>query len=538
MTCAHVVLLAAALLQPPSATAPRQSVVRSGPLVRSERGGVVWSPTGDRLAYTESTYISTYLPRESRRTDVCVLDLRTLAWQMVTKDLPGADPAWSPDGAHLAYIELDPIAQGGGDLVVSELGGIERRRLTTGGGFLGPKWLQEPEGDRFLVKREVQSQGAWEAQVCLVTPGPRGQASTVSVLARWSLTGGEGPRAVILSHSGHEAFYVGRAKVEVGGAPRKSLVVGLLDLRPDGRWPSSPVQPVYFEPPPGAEWVDHIRWSSDGTRIAMTVGFAASSQPEVWVLDTTTRTFAKVLGSGSDGTYDLAEWADGDAALVTLYRPRPDPARPQPPELRIVPLADRRPKPLEPTWSSPFLLGPDCEIAPSPDGTILALAASGEIRFIELGTAADAAKVVSTDNMRRLRQALVDWALAAQWAEPLANGLVPPLLPDPTSARFRNAYSRIDTRRDDFWVALVRPAMEDAIGKKAFEALLRAPNDPDRRRETSYYMPEEAYGANVHYGLTGGDTIVLRERAGIHEGGYHIIRLNQTVEWVEEVPGA
>jgi uncharacterized protein YjdB len=114
-----------------------------------------WSPDGTRLAYTLITY--DYGNCYYGCTDVYT------AWPDGSDaiNLTGgvsynADPAWSPDGTHIAFVTNPPTGPG---IFVMNTDGSALRRVTAGGG--SPKWspdgskiVFEHNGDIFLVNAD------------------------------------------------------------------------------------------------------------------------------------------------------------------------------------------------------------------------------------------------------------------------------------------------------------------------------------------------------------------------------------------------
>jgi len=506
-----------ALAQPE--TEAHRSVVRAGSLVSTDRGSVVWSPAGDRIAYIEWTHIST----ESTRRDICVLGLTDLVWRRITDEFPGTDPTWSPDGTQIAYIEDSPETQGSGDIVAVPVDGGEARRLTHGGGFFRPSWIGV-RPDRLIAFRREGESAASELQACLVSPGAD---KPVTVLGRWKAVDGL-PRDVLVSPSGQQAFFYGTFKVSTEGPARRALRAGLAELHADG----TESTPMLLDPPPASRWIDSPAWSHDEARVVFTIGIEGSAAKEIWLLDAAQRSLSRVLPSSAEGDYDYAEWADGDTALVALYVPTADPANPKAPQMRLASFDGSKPNTIEPGWTDPLPVGLGVELAPDPTGRVFTVCSSGEIRFFELGTKTEAAQVASIDNLRRLADALVEWAETAMWGDD-GRGHQRPFLPDPTNKDFQKLFPQVDARSDDFWVDLIAENLKERFGRD-WEKLLRAPNDPDPGRRTSYIIPPESYGADIGFGVDRKDVPLLRERPGLNPGGYHVLRLSRSVEWVAE----
>lgn len=509
---------------------PYQSIVAAGPLISTDRGEVVWSPTGDRIAYTEWTHIST----EETRRDIAVLDLTTLEWQRVTTGAPGAYPAWSPDGIQLAYVELDPLRPGCGDIVVSRLDGTPAQRVTRGGGFMNLVWAPGPP-KRFVAVRSAPGDTQGDMQICLIDPTAE-WSDAVKVVAGWTSVGEGLPRSLVLSPSGRKAFVYGHFKVLSDGRPRKEPRVALLSLWDETTgWVPSPATMEPLPLPTEVQWIDSFAWSSDEERLVMTMSLTSPpSALEIWVFTVGNRSFQRIRGVTPQGMYHYARWVDGDQALVALQNPQPNPANPQPPSIRLIPLGPGQERRLEPEWSSPMLVDLVFEMTPDPTGRVVVVASGGEIRFFELGTQEQAAVTQGKRNLRILAMALLEWSMQNQWKED-DQGRLMPHLPDPTDHSFQEAHGKLDTRKDDFWVELIAPALVQRLGREAFEKLLKYPGDTSPGR-TSYYIPPESYGAPTGLGRTDAQTIVLSERPGLHPEGRYVFRLSHEVDLIPSSP--
>lgn len=95
--------------------------------------GVDWSPDGNTLllaAYRDKTC------------QIWQLDLGTLTWTQVTDEKQGAyDPAWSPDGQHIAYVVR---RNGRHDIWVARSDGSQAAPITAAGTCRAPTWA--PDG--------------------------------------------------------------------------------------------------------------------------------------------------------------------------------------------------------------------------------------------------------------------------------------------------------------------------------------------------------------------------------------------------------
>lgn len=521
VACVVLVLGSAAWAQP---AAPQRSLVQSGQLMRTVRGSLLWSPRGDRIACTEELLIADGEPT-GRVLCITGVDDRSLV-RVGEGDAP-MDPAWSPDGEHLAYIAEDPTTPGHGDLVVSPLGDREPRRLTRDGGFFMPKWVQEPDADRFLILRDQGVGIAGTRSICLFSPGEQDPALVYRPLAKWE-NDESGMRDLVLSPSGRLAFFT--TQVADAERSRKALGLGLFRLGDEGGWTQSPAEPEPLEAPSGATKVVMARWSPDETRVAMVLKGGSELDWSIWVLDVATGGARRAVPGNEPGMYLCMEWADRGTALLALYAPGPGEGRG--PQLRVIPLDGGKPVVLAPDWGSGLVIDQGVELAADPSGTIFAVGAADDIRLLRLGTAEESSKWVSRRNLIALGNALLEWAQSNAWA-----GTERGLLPDPSDERCRKAFEGINWKQDGFWVDLVRRRMESAVGHAEFETRLLCPGDPKKNR-SSYFIPESSYGLDVSFAAhTPGDTVILREREGIHPDGYYVVRWNPVrVEWVPTAP--
>jgi hypothetical protein len=528
VACVAMVLGGMALAQ---TDAPQRSLVQAGQLMRTVRGNLLWSPRGDRIACTEELLVA---DGEPTGRVLCVTGIDDRSVVRVGDGEAPMDPAWSPDGEHLAYIAEDPTTPGHGDLVVSTLGDPvvtppddrEPRHLTRGGGFFMPKWVQEPDADRFLIVRDQGRGITGTRSICLFSPGEQDPALAYRPLAKWE-NDESGMRNLVLSPSGRLAFYT--TQVADAERSRKVLGLGLFRLGDESGWTRVPAEPEPLAAPPGATKVVMARWSPDETRIALVVKGAAELDWSIWVLDIATGQSHAAVAGGDPGMYLCIEWADRGTALLALYAPGAGEGRG--PQLRVVPLDGGKPVTLTPDWGTGLVIDQGVELAADPTGTIFAVGAADDIRLLRLGTEEEASKWVSRRNLIALGNALLEWAQSNVWADTERG-----LLPDPNDERCRKAFKGIDWKADDFWVDLVRRRMEAAVGHAEFEARLLCPGDP-RKGRSSYFIPESSYGLDVSFAArTPGDTVILREREGLHPDGYYVLRWNPVrVEWVPTI---
>jgi len=530
-------LLAALAAGPVAAQEPNDSVVRAEPLLFTERGDVVWSPVGGELVYTELTHVGS----QSTDKSLVVVHLGTSTLERITGAGQGASPTWSPDGARLAYIEVDPMygdptsAQAPrGDLVISGLGGATPRRLTRDGGYFEPRWVSQ-NPDVLVVQRDVpdDSGAPITRRIYLITPDEPSNTRMSRVLAEWSLLPGiSGPRTADLSPSGEHAFFTGRTT----GRGRR-CTAGIMDLRPGGQWCDGNPAIRYLDLPDDLLSFDEARWSPDGSRIVLSGDREGRGGRDVWLLDVATGKLECRLPADDKGWYDSAEWADGGRALVGLYvhsERQGIGGALAPIELRLVPLeGGGAPVALEPPWATEFPISRYWQVTPDATGTRFTVASGGEIRVFGIGSASVAARLASRNNMHTLGQALLSWTRRHLWTKGEREGNN---IPAPTTDDVREAYA-VDADSDDFWVDLLRSDLAAGalrMTREEFESLLAAPNDPQGFKRPSYYIPEEAYGLELRFGLEAPRTPILRERSGIHQGGYHVLYSNLECDWIEE----
>jgi hypothetical protein len=508
---------------------PRREVIGAGSFCRTQCGAPLWSPLGDRLAFTEDLVVGsagqgTIAQHSLRVVSVDGSFVELLGSSESATDAPDSndspiDACWSPDGLHLAYIAEDPTTPEMGDLAISRLGGLKPEHATRGGGYYNPKWLQEVDADRFLILRDANTRAGASTSLLLLSPRATDPAEVARPLAVWDRDAG-GIDSVTYSPSGALALVTASIRAE----GRETLALGILRLRTADGWTATPVEPQYFTLPDTIGRVASPRWAPDENRVL----FLAKGQRELtwkpWVLDVTTGV-PQALSRGTEpGFYGCAEWADRGAAVLGLYIPGVGEGRP--PSLRMVPLDGSRPTTLEPGWD-PLVLETGVELAGDASGTLFALCSGAEIRMLQLGTKDEAAKRTSARNLRTLGQALVKWANANKWAPAVSPNAPPPvLLPDPTSevCKTSDLTKGVDWKSDGFWVDLARDALRGPTAAE-FEELLWCPGAAHQGHRSSYIMPPAAYGLDVGaLARESEGTIILEERTGTHPDGHYVLK--------------
>ena len=121
-------------------------------------GGNVWSPTGDRMAFTKG---------QSGFAQVGVVDVATGEVTPITQE-PNEHSAvaWSPDGSWLAYVRNDDGGMSSDVVVTSADGSGEPRALTKGKGWRSaPRF--SPDGTRvaFIESTSVRTGDIWVADI-------------------------------------------------------------------------------------------------------------------------------------------------------------------------------------------------------------------------------------------------------------------------------------------------------------------------------------------------------------------------------------
>jgi TolB protein len=122
------------------------------------------SPNGDVAAFVARIRITDSL----RNTQIWTLDLNTAETSVLVDHADGAyDPAWSPDGANVAYIQRDGNRN---DVWIAPVDGSDSYRLTDIGTCVSPAW--SPDGRFVSFFRE--NDGNFEAWYVEVEAGSDG----------------------------------------------------------------------------------------------------------------------------------------------------------------------------------------------------------------------------------------------------------------------------------------------------------------------------------------------------------------------------
>ena len=211
---------------------------------------------------------------------IVVVDVRGGARTRIgPADLDGWDPAWSPDGRHIAFVRgHEDLARRG--LYVMDADGSNLRRLTTiasrGAGFLGPVW--SPAGDRLAFAAETGGPDPFQKDIWVVglDGSPEVDVSNDPAdedFPTWSPDGGR--LAYLRSVSpGSLRFHPVVSAVDAGTATTLPEVVG-----------DTPMP-----------------WSPDGSRIlAVELGAGTGGQDRVVTIDVATGTSVVVIDGHPDG---------------------------------------------------------------------------------------------------------------------------------------------------------------------------------------------------------------------------------------------
>ena len=283
----------------------QQQLVHAG---YSSVGDVVWSSDGTHIAYTiwedsvqtiivaetsgdtqqqairpSAEYISSlalsadgtqiaYTGREGSTSALVVADTSSdTEQQLITSNRFIDDPVWSPNGAHIVYVD-------GGDIFIVDAGGGEATQLADTLNAIDPLW--SPDGTEIVYTDSIYTSGAdspWNRVFIMDADGTNGRLLTPA--------GGEGP---VLSPDSKNVVYVHGGAIHIldlddnhlralttntywdtypTWSPDGSKLVnvrygvGLFLMDPDGK---------NVEQLTSGERDRNPSWSSDGTRIAYT----------------------------------------------------------------------------------------------------------------------------------------------------------------------------------------------------------------------------------------------------------------------------
>ena len=109
-----------------------------------------WSPDGLHLAFVDGTRA---MGRNAGTGNISVIDADGTHLHSVTTSGTDAQPAWSPDGKHIAFVRF---VSGQGDLYVMRTDGSAVRRLTHRGA-MGPSW--SPDGRAIAFTSPLPDRG-------------------------------------------------------------------------------------------------------------------------------------------------------------------------------------------------------------------------------------------------------------------------------------------------------------------------------------------------------------------------------------------
>jgi Tol biopolymer transport system component len=230
------------------------------------------------------------------------------------------NPAWSPDGSRIGFIDGDPF--GGGLVVLDPTSGAET--AVTNDLVLGFSWA--PAGDRlaFVVPEagaDPMSMGL-DGRVYVASPGdlptvlarlpavgPLAWSPDGSMIAVEGFDGFASTITVVDATSGSEAFAVDAGSSYVTGAAWSPTGDRLLYVRTDATSFEQPAQLMSVpagggEPEEVADLGDvstssPVAWSSSGDLVAV-AGMSMSGGGSVWIVNVDTGEAARVM-TGADG---------------------------------------------------------------------------------------------------------------------------------------------------------------------------------------------------------------------------------------------
>ena len=296
------------------------------PLIGSGETAFSVSPDGERLVYATC---------ESRRQvegpgsgdwqnqqDLVVASLNGAYHRRLTVS-PAFEsfPSWSPDGARVAYVAIEPASSVGelsARLHVVQEDGANARALPGGFDFVvaqTPVW--SPDG-RWLAVTGVVNQRAWHAAgrargglrglgvLHLVSTGSDGDFIRLSEAVSGASWSPDGERLAFARPDGHQvALYT----VAANGANLRRLTAI------EG-WRPSP------DADPADAWIPTIAWSPDGSRILYHCGGS------ICVVDVDGSVVARSPRTLADGPL-AATWSPDGSRLAVIRLGRPDLNRPQ-----------------------------------------------------------------------------------------------------------------------------------------------------------------------------------------------------------------
>lgn len=254
----------------------------------SMRAGLSWSPDSDSLVFSETD------PADSTRSDVSLLSLSDSSTRALTSPPAGwldHEPAFSPDGAQVAFIRSTIAGVSNDVFVMAATGGRAKRLTFDNRPIMGPPaWTPDSREIIFSSDRGVAT-GLWRVSATGCTPrpvaGPVGEATWPSIPAKGD---------TLVYEQGQSKFNIWR--------------LDLKDTKQHARPPSALI----------SEKGDKMRpeLSPDGTKIAFEsnrLGFW-----DIWTCDLASHNCDQV--TNLHGTAGRARWSPNGRYIAFEFHPK------------------------------------------------------------------------------------------------------------------------------------------------------------------------------------------------------------------------